>query len=167
MWFLLNQTCNAYPGPLFWRCERPVFMWSAETLDCNAWASNISPLSLFIYTSITEQPGPSSLHGGKAAQAFMAEHICGVLWGNRGRNTWAKWACLELWIPVVFNWMMRTSRSWSFPTWNRSQELLYHKAPEVTRRIEGEGEIPLDRKQTHGWRKKKCWSECGERGENK
>lgn len=117
MWFLHDKTCNAYSGPLFWRCERAVFMWSAETLDCNAWASNIPLLSLFIYTSITVQLGPSSLHGGKAAQAFMAEHICGVLWGNRGHNTWAKWACLELWIPVVFNWMMRTSRSWSFPMW--------------------------------------------------
>lgn len=114
---LHNKACNVCSGPLFWRCEKAVFMWSAETLDCNAWASNIPLQSLFIYTSITEQSGPSSLHGGKAAQAFMAEHICGVLWGNRGHNTWAKWACLELWIPAVFNWMMRTSLSWSFPMW--------------------------------------------------
>lgn len=32
-------------------------MWSAETLNRNAWASNIPLLSLFIYTSITEQLG--------------------------------------------------------------------------------------------------------------
>lgn len=53
-------------------------------------------LSLFIYTSITEYLGPSSLHGGKAARAFMEEHICSLLWGNPGHDTWAKWACLEL-----------------------------------------------------------------------
>uniref|UniRef100_A0A1A8B6C0 Bone morphogenetic protein 7b n=4 Tax=Nothobranchius TaxID=28779 RepID=A0A1A8B6C0_NOTFU len=59
-----------------------------ETLDCTA--SNIHLLSLFIYSSITQHLGPSSLHEGKAPQAFMAEHICGVLWGNRGPDTWAK-----------------------------------------------------------------------------
>lgn len=59
-----------------------VFMRSAETLDRNARASNVSLPSRFICTSITEQSEPGSLHGGEAAQAFMAEHICCVQWGN-------------------------------------------------------------------------------------
>lgn len=67
--------------------ERAVFMWSAETLDRNAWASNIPLLSLFIYTRLQSGRSQVSLRGGEAVQAFMAEHICSVLWGKRGHNT--------------------------------------------------------------------------------
>lgn len=110
MWFLHNKVCNAYLGPLFCRCERVVFMWGAETLNCNSWASNIPRLSLFIYTSITEKPGPSSLRGGKAAQAFMAEHICGVLGATRAItqrpngtvwNFGYQWSLTGWWEPVA------------------------------------------------------------------
>lgn len=43
----------------------------------------ISLRCLCLFTrALRSSLGPSSLHRGKAAQAFMAEHICGVFWGR-------------------------------------------------------------------------------------
>lgn len=85
-----------------------VFTRSAETLDRNARASNVSLPSPFICTSITEQSEPGSLHGGEAAQAFMAEHICCVQWGNPDSSTGPERAHIGGPV-VVFNQVMRTS----------------------------------------------------------